>query len=71
MTWSLRPPFGACTASASVILPPLRVMRTWTGPYWVCATSPVTVRAVRVPPGARDAPEPASALSSADWRDRW
>src|SRR6476659_2698876 len=43
--WSLRPPLGAWTASALVIFPPLTVTRTWTAPYWVCATSPVTVRA--------------------------
>ncbi len=43
--WSLVPPFGAWTASALVILPFATVIRTWTGPYSVVATSPVTVLA--------------------------
>ncbi len=41
--WSLRPPLGAWTASALVILPLLTVSRTCTAPYCVCAASPVTV----------------------------
>ncbi len=49
--WSLRPPLGACTASALVIFPPATVSRTCTVPYWVCAASPVTV------------PEPAAACA--------
>ncbi len=40
--WSLRPPLGACTASAWVILPLFMVRRTCTAPYCVCAASPVT-----------------------------
>jgi hypothetical protein len=36
-------PFGYCSTSTLVILPPLIVSRTWTGPHWVSATEPVTV----------------------------
>ncbi len=43
VTWSLCPPLGAWRVSASVIFPPLTVTRTCTGPYWVCATAPVSV----------------------------
>ena len=52
--WSLVPPLGAWTASALVILPPLTVSRTWTAPYWVWTTSPVTVPvpAAAAPPWA-------------------
>src|SRR5438309_940591 len=78
--WSLTPPFGACTASALVTLLPLRVRRTWTGPYCVWATVPVTVRAWAddpadpEPPVDEDEDEPlppdaAFALSIADCRD--
>ncbi len=66
MIWSLRPPLGAWTASALVIFPPATVIRTCTGPYCVCATSPVTVWAL---PEPCEAPAEALALSSADWRD--
>src|SRR5689334_18230912 len=75
--WSLVPPFGACTGSALVILPPLTVIRTWTGPYWVWETVPVTVLAAApaLPPAGWEgwaegwAGAAAFALSIADWSD--
>ncbi len=39
-------PSGERTAVAPVILLPVRVIRTWTGPYFVWAVAPVTVRVV-------------------------
>src|SRR5262249_35816295 len=48
--WALRPPLGACTASALVTLPFATVSRTCTVPYWVWAASPVTVPADCAPP---------------------
>jgi len=38
-------PWGYCTAWALVTLPPRTVIRTWTGPHWVPATSPVKAAA--------------------------
>ncbi len=68
-----------------MIRPPLTVTRTCTGPYWVCAASPVsTCVPCPAPPSPRPRPpEPesapldscaagpaaAAALSRADWRD--
>ncbi len=71
VTWSLCPPLGACTASAPVIFPPLTVTRTCTGPYWVWATAPVSVRVSGAPPPGSWSPAaaPAFTLSSADWSD--
>src|SRR5690349_5101874 len=78
--WVLWPPLGACTASALVIFPLLTVMRTWTGPYCVCATVPVSVLEAALWAGADALWEgwegcadcggaAAFALSIADWRD--
>ncbi|WP_394297982.1 hypothetical protein [Streptomyces griseus] len=55
--WSLRPPLGACTASACVTFPLLTVNRTCTAPYCVWTALPVTVPdpAAAAPPWA-DAP---------------
>jgi hypothetical protein len=39
-------PSGDWTAVAPVILLPVRVIRTWTGPYFVWAVAPVRVRMV-------------------------
>lgn len=49
---------GDWTALALVILSPLSVIRTWTGPYFVWAVAPVTVRVV----GAADVVLGAEAL---------
>ncbi len=40
---SLGFPFGYCSTATLVILVPLRISCTWTGPHWVEATAPVTV----------------------------
>ncbi|MFG2029386.1 hypothetical protein [Streptomyces sp. NPDC048825] len=49
---------GDWTGLALVILSPLSVIRTWTGPYFVWAVAPVTVRVV----GAADVVLGAEAL---------
>src|SRR3954468_9763177 len=36
-------PEGSWTACTAVIFPPLIVTFSWTGPYWVCTASPVTL----------------------------
>src|SRR4051795_6562760 len=56
ITLSVEFPFGYCNIVTFVILPPVRVSWTWTGPHWVDATDPVTVDdfddpEVEVPPG--------------------
>jgi hypothetical protein len=43
--WSLGLPAGYWGTETSVTLPPSTVTWTWTGPHWVWATVPVTVRA--------------------------
>ena len=59
LIWVERPPLGCCTASALVILPPLTVIRTWTGPYSVVTAVPVRVCApAATPPCAEGAPRP-------------
>src|SRR5437764_480859 len=60
---------GYSTARAAVILPPLTVICTWTGPYGVSAASPVTVFAAALPlgvPDGADAPDEADAPDPAD-----
>ncbi len=70
---SLRPPLGVWRASTPVILPPLTVTRTCTGPYWVRTASPVSTCVPRPGPDSDSDPDPdpagAAALSRADWRD--
>jgi hypothetical protein len=42
--WSLGLPSGYWSTGTSASLPPLTVTCTWTGPHWVWATGPATVR---------------------------
>jgi hypothetical protein len=46
ISWLLGDDEGDWTAVAPVILLPVRVIRTWTGPYFVWTVEPVTVRVV-------------------------
>jgi hypothetical protein len=45
ISWSLGLPFGDWSTDTSARVPPLTFTWTWTGPHWVWATVPLTVRA--------------------------